>query len=130
MGTAPVCSLGSELSGVFSGPSAGHGNVYLNRQPSISPENMDLSRISRELQFRSHLWQPLVSLDLNERSSFYRGDKGGGGAGKQSVCFSLANSWREEGASFPLGSAMDAGVRAPPAGRPALFKWIFCALAL
>ena len=81
MGTAPVCSLGSELSGVFSGPSAGHGNVYLNRQPSISPENMDLSRISRELQFKvfcNHV-EPQASLHTAKKGEHFYGEEKVGG---------------------------------------------------
>lgn len=70
VGTAPVCSLGSELSGVFSGSSAGHRNIYLNRQPSISPENMYLFRISRELKFKvcNHV-EPQASLTQQRKEN-------------------------------------------------------------
>ena len=76
VGTAPVCSLCSELSGVFSGSSAGHRNVYLNRQPSISPENMYLFRISRELKFKvcNHV-EPQASLHTAQKGEHYSGEE-------------------------------------------------------
>ena len=132
VGTAPVCSLSSELSGSSLVPLQPIGMFTWNREPSISPENMDMFRTSRELPFEvcNHI-EPQASLHTARKGEhFYEEEKEVGRVtvNKEFKVFHWLNAARkgEEYFFFLLNSAIIMEYDIPSSGLWILFSSGFC----
>ena len=124
-GTAPVCSL----LGAFSGSHKGHQNGCLKqiRVPDISPANLVILGISRDLQFGVCIHgEPHGSPHTaREGEHFYREEKEVGRAivNKEPTAFQSVFARKgEKSLFFLLGLAILQGMRASPSGLSTLFE--------
>lgn len=85
--------------GIFSGSHAGHQNVDLNRLPAISPVEMGLLGVNKELQFGVYnCGEPHAQIPpQQERTFFKKGKRKVGAYSKQRVCWRTLKSFKYRG---------------------------------